>query len=117
MGKQTLDEFNKQQTIEKALLENVNNEWDPILEGATMCGLDTVHADRIEMWYHQLTMRLRQNKVSIDHLTRLVLGIYDDFVYCGLRDKHGLEPAEQMLCRQLAILTALVDAEFEAANS
>lgn len=117
MVRPTLEEIRNKATIEEALIEQVRNEWEPLCDGATMYGLDNVNRDQIEMWFYQLKMRLRQNQVSIEHLRRLVLRVFEKFVSNGLRDGHGLEVAEQALCCELAVLTALVDAELEAANS
>ncbi len=117
MGKQTLDETkNRTKIDENAIIEKIEAEMSRYIESSFQNGLEAADADKMEMCYHTLKMRLRQGKVSVGRLERLVSNVLNEFAN-GLRDGHWPDPVEQVLYLELAILVALVEADVAAENN
>ncbi len=99
---------------EEEVVARIEAEMRDLIEDASGGRVDPL-VDKTEIGYHTLLMRLRQNQVSCERLARLVVNTLKEAV-SGLRN-HTPEAAEQVLCKELAILNGVIEAELAAKYS
>ncbi len=116
MSQNTVDAITTIKRIDEyAIIRKVMDELSGYIEVSFQDHLEDADAQKMKKYYELLKKLFREGRIDAKRLERFVLNILHDFV-AGMRDRHWPDPVEQVLCVELAILGALLEAEESAEN-